>query len=360
MKNQLLFISTILIFFISIFVSCKQKPVESQQVKLVEVAKSERLWTGVAVSDNGRIFVNYPRWTPVDTFSVCEIMKTGEAVPYPDLNWNQKKGNPSAENYFVGVQIVYMDKKNNLWILDTGLDTQQAIVPGGAKLIKIDPATNQIVKKIQFDNSVTPAGCYLNDVRVDTKINYAYITDSGLGAIIVVNLSSGESRRLLANHTSTNSEDIVLVIEGKEWLYPNGAKPQINSDGIALDAAGEYLYYQALTGRTLYRIKTKYLRDTKLSKDQLSKHIETFGESGASDGIAFGPDGNIYLSSLELNAVRRITREGKVDSIIQDSQLKWPDSFSITSDGTIYVTTSQLHLGPARKDPFKIFKIALK
>lgn len=30
--------------------------------ELVEVAQSDRQWTGVAVSKEGRIFVNYPRW----------------------------------------------------------------------------------------------------------------------------------------------------------------------------------------------------------------------------------------------------------------------------------------------------------
>ena len=30
--------------------------------ELVEVARSDRQWTGVAVSKDGRIFVNYARW----------------------------------------------------------------------------------------------------------------------------------------------------------------------------------------------------------------------------------------------------------------------------------------------------------
>ena len=37
--------------------------VASDDTELVTVAESERLWTGVAVSGGGRIFVNYPRWS---------------------------------------------------------------------------------------------------------------------------------------------------------------------------------------------------------------------------------------------------------------------------------------------------------
>ena len=93
---------------------------------------------------------------------------------------------------------------------------------------------------------------YLNDIRVDTKSGYAYIIDSGLGAIVVINLKTGECRRTIAEHTSTKAVDIKLKIEGTEWNH------QIHSDGIALDTKGEYLYYQALTGYSIYRIHTKW------------------------------------------------------------------------------------------------------
>jgi sugar lactone lactonase YvrE len=219
---------------------------------------------------------------------------------------------------------------------------------------------NELIQQINFNTLVAPQQSYLNDIRVDTKRGYAYITDSGLGAIVVINLENGEIRRLLADHPSTKAEDIILVIEGKEWLRPNGSRPQIHSDGLALDKNGKYLYYQALTGRSLYRIKTDYLRDFNLTKTQLSKKVELMGQSGASDAIAFAPDGSIYLTSIEYNAIRRYTLGKKVEMVIQDEQLKWPDSFSITSDGAIYVTTSQLHLGPERTEPFKIFMLTEK
>jgi len=43
--------------------------------------------------------------------------------------------------------------------------------------------------------------------------------------------------------------------------------------------------------------------------------------------------------------------------VIQDSLLKWPDSFSVTSNGDFYVTTSQLHLAGKHSEPFNIFKL---
>ena len=40
--------------------------------------------TGVTVSHQGRIFVNFPKWGDEVPFAVSEIRDRGDAVPYPD------------------------------------------------------------------------------------------------------------------------------------------------------------------------------------------------------------------------------------------------------------------------------------
>jgi len=213
-----------------------------------------------------------------------------------------------------------------------------------------------VIQKIYFDSTIAPTNSYLNDVRVDTKKKLAYITDSGLGALIIVDLTSGKSRRLLENHPSTKAENITLTIDGQPWLRPDGSSPRVHSDGIALDPAGEYVYYQALTGRTLYRIATSWLRDITLNEAQLAEKVERVAESGAADGILYCSCGYIYLSAIEDNAIRRIDADGKLETVIQDPRIKWADSFAFETGGYIYFTISQIHLGSVRQEPFKIFK----
>jgi hypothetical protein len=319
---------------------------------LTEVASSQKLWTGVAVSHEGRIFVNYPRWSPGVDISVAELVSPDSAVPYPDQQWNSWSPESSPENSLVCVQSVYIDKNNFLWILDPANPFFQGVIPGGAKLLKVDLKTNQVIQKYFFNIGISPRGSYLNDIRVDTDRNIGYMTDSGLGAIIVIDFDTGKSRRLLNTHPSAKAEDITLTIEEQSLNL------KVHSDGLALDPQDEYLYYQALTGRNLYRIRTEFLRNQEMKPDELAEKVEWVIESGASDAIEFDSKGNLYLTSIEMNAIRKYTPAGNIETVVADERLKWPDSFSILPNGAVYVTTSQLHLGSNPPDPYKIYKIS--
>ncbi len=189
--------------------------------------------TGIAVSKHGRIFVNFPNWSDDHTLSVAEIID-GKPVPYPNEEWN-RAGTP--DKHFVCVQSVFVDESDSLWILDPAAPKMKEIVKGGPKLVKVDLVKNAIVQTIPFSEQVAPKMSYLNDVRVDTKAQTAFITDSGLGAIIVLDLRTGKARRVLEDDHSTKAEkDFKLQVKGRELLGDNGKPPQIHSDGIALDA----------------------------------------------------------------------------------------------------------------------------
>jgi sugar lactone lactonase YvrE len=334
------------------FVSCGGRVrYESGRATLAAAAESDILWTGVAVSEEGRIFVNYPRWSPDVAISVAELTNSGGAKAFPNAEWNRwEEGLPQHER-FVCVQSVYIDRNDDLWVLDAGNPLLEGVVEGGPKLVKIDLGTNEIIRVIRFDGPVIQQMSYLNDVRVDVESGHAFITDSGVGAILVVDLETGGARRVLYEHPSTKAEDITLMIEGNEYGI------RVNADGIALSPDRKHLYYQALSGRTLYRIETKWLRDASLSESEIGSKVERIAETGVSDGIEFDRDGNLYLTSIEHNAVRRYTPEGKVEIVVTSPELKWPDSFSIERGGTIFVSVSQLHLGPGHTEPYRIYRL---
>jgi sugar lactone lactonase YvrE len=320
--------------------------------------------TGVGVSKtSGRIFVNFPYWSDDHSISVAEIVN-GQAKAFPNDEWN--KPGP-AGSHFVCVQSVVVDDQDNLWVLDPAAPKMQEIVKDGPKLVKIDLATNQVVQTIPFGEDVAPKKSYLNDVRIDTRTNTAFITESANGAIVVVDLKSGKARRLLDGHPSTAPEkDVKLVVDRKALIdQQTKTPPQIASDGIALDVKNGYLYYHALTGHTLYRIKTSFLIDEKIPEKELESKIENVGQTPAPDGMLEGTDGSVYVTDLEASGVVRWYPESKrVEQIISDKRLLWPDTLSWGPNGEIYVTASQIENMPrfnsgrsTRTEPYKLWKI---
>ena len=71
--------------------------------RLKLVAQFDHQVTGVAATADGRIFVNFPRWTDDAPISVAEVLPGGELRPYPDEKWNSwrnARANASASVAF--------------------------------------------------------------------------------------------------------------------------------------------------------------------------------------------------------------------------------------------------------------------
>ncbi len=336
---------------------------------LMEVAGTQQQLTGIAVSQEGRIFVNFPRWVDEIDMSVAEVFQNGTVKAYPNQTINLWNASLNASNHLVSVQSVYIDADNSLWILDPAAPRFTGPVPGGAKLLQVDLGSGRVVRAYHFNSSIAPVKSYLNDVRVDTGSGYAYITDSGLGAIVVLNLNTGQARRVLGDNSSTKAEDVILRVQGRPLVYVDASPARFNSDGIALDSRGQYLYYHALTGRTLYRIGTQYLKDFTLNESQVAAGVENLGQDCATDGMLMDGAGNLYLTCVEEDAVMARQFTGTANSsalrtVVRDERLRWPDSMSLGPDGYLYVTASQFHLMPTiaegndlREPPYMIFRV---
>jgi sugar lactone lactonase YvrE len=301
--------------------------------------------TGVTISDEGRLFANFPRWRKDLPFSVVEVMSDGTYKPYPDQDWNSWKGlGLPKKNQFNTVQSV-VAHGSSLFVLDPSSPFMKGVV-GKAKLYEFDLATNTLKKTYEFTDVVAPRASYLNDLRVDDKNNAIYITDSGMGAIVVLDRVSGKSRRLLGQDKSTKSEDVKLTVEGKLFTV-QGKPPKIHSDGIALSPESDWLYYHALSANTLYRVPAAALIDTKMKAADLSKKVEKLGMTPAPDGMIFDQAGNLYMGDLQSNSIVYRTPEGEMKTLVQDPQIKWADTFTIGKSPELIFTASRLHEAPA-------------
>ena len=304
----------------------------SGSATLQTVARFDHQVTGVTVAKGNRIFVNFPRWTEDSPVSVAEVMKDGSIRALPDDRWNAwrnaRKDELNPREHWVCVQSVVADRQGNLWVLDPAAPAQSLLVPMGAKMVKFDMTTNAAVQTVTFDETIAPQGSYLNDVRFSPDGRFAYITDSGAkGALIVVDLSTGRSRRVLDGHPSTQVEKDV----------------QVKADGIALSPDGATLYWQAIKGRTLYSLPTAALVDAALTPQQLASRVVRVGENGVADGLLIGRDGRMYVTAPEDDAVKvRDNANAPLRTLVRDARLRWPDTMAEGPDGAVYVTSSRI------------------
>jgi sugar lactone lactonase YvrE len=325
--------------------------------------------TGVAVSKEGRLFVCFPRWDEFKDLSVAEVLPDGQLQAFP-LGWDQMGTSGSLEKKMpeegrlVCIQSVFVDDKNDLWILDSGAPNMGPLV-SQPRLLQVDLRTNRVKKVFGFDAGAAPAGSYLNDVRIDTVRKFAYLTDSGLGALVVANLNTGTAYRVLTTHLSTKAEpDFILKVFGRALVGPDNQPPRIHSDGLELSGDRNFLYYHALTGNTLYRIETAVLRDEKMSDEKRAEVIQKVAKTPPTDGLAIDAKGSIYLTGLEDGSIRRITPEGPEEMVVTDERLSWPDSIAISPTGAIYVSASQIQNSArfnkgtsVRTKPYIVYKV---
>ncbi|MDM8102242.1 MULTISPECIES: L-dopachrome tautomerase-related protein [Oceanobacillus] len=308
--------------------------------------------TGVSVSETGRIFICFPKWGDDVKFTVAEIV--GDTLqPYPSFKANvSNQGNITMS--FISVQSVVADGRGTLWVLDTAAPNFSEPIIGGAKLVAVDLKTNTIRRVYTFTEDVVLPTTYLNDVRFDFRVGkagYAYITDSsskGPGAIIVLDLGSGNAFRRLNGANSTSPDPYFLPkVEGEILMNRNkdgSTSPfRLASDGIAISPDGKVLFYCPLSSRHLYSISTEALRDRTIPGTDLPYRVEYWGEKGASDGMITGAKGTIYAGDYENNSIRKILPNGIMETIAHDPRILWPDTFSIGPDQYLYVVVNQLH-----------------
>ncbi|MFP3712134.1 L-dopachrome tautomerase-related protein [Puerhibacterium sp. TATVAM-FAB25] len=334
--------------------------------------------TGVTVSRSGRVFVNYPKWGDEVPATVTEL-RDGQAVPYPSEEWNSPDGDDDRDA-FVSVQSVVVDPADRLWVLDTGSPMFRPTSPGGPKLVCVDLARDEVVQVITFDPAVALPSTYLNDVRFDLRrgeAGTAFITDSadsGPNGLIVVDLATGEAWRRLHDHPSTKAlgwDELRPVVEGRPFVQapePDGdAQPvAMGSDGIAISADGDRLYYCPLASRRLWSVSVDALVDRDLDDDVVAATVADEGDKGsASDGLETDDAGRLYLTAYEQDAVLRRLPDGTLETVAHDPRLLWPDTMSV-AHGWLYVTANQLHRQPTyqrgedlRRKPYALFRVRI-
>ncbi|HXZ86819.1 MAG TPA: L-dopachrome tautomerase-related protein, partial [Myxococcota bacterium] len=247
----------------------------------------------IAVSAGGRVFASFrPEAGP--PFSVFEL-RDGAPAPYPP------GGLPGGLAY-QSVLALRVDRRNRLWVLDHGRHGL-----GTARLLAFDLATDALVHRHDFPAKIALPGSELADFQVSSDGRHVYVADASLfaqiPAIIDYEVSRQRSRRLLQGHPSVLAEHYLPEVQGVRMEFLGFFALRPNVDSIALDDAGEWLYFAPLTSRWLYRARTADLDDDRLLREELESRVERYAEKTMSDGIAIDPAGSVYLADPEHSAI---------------------------------------------------------
>jgi hypothetical protein len=305
----------------------------------VAVESNQQIWNAVVHVGN-RTFMSGPRWTGSTGPQLNVIDKNGERGAFPNLEWNNWITGKDASHSFVNINALRLEG-NKLWVVDTGSpDFGGNPVKAGAKLVCIDLVENRVVHTYYFPTDVAKPGSYVDDVRFHK--GKAFLTDAGHGGIIVLDLESGISRRVLENHPSvTASTERNIVLSHKVVRLPNGSPLRVNSDPLEISQDGYWLYFGALQG-PWYKVRTDDLVDTTLSPQRLAASVEPFADIPPTGGSVMDAKGNLYFSDLANDAFRVRHVDGTIETLIVDKRLHWVDAPFLDREGGLWLPTPQM------------------
>jgi sugar lactone lactonase YvrE len=320
-------------------------------LEIVAELSAEHPPGNIAVTPAGRIIMSQHQFYGAP-LRVVELLADGSIVPFPNQVWSST---PEQKGIGLnGVLGLRADKNGVVWMLDRSAGMGQ---PG--KIVGWDTEHDQLYQVIYLPQPIIVENSFLNDLAVDLDHQAIYLTDTASGvdsALIVVDLNTGFSRRVLTGDVSTRPEDIPLIVD--ERVINLAGKPaQVGANPITVDPDNEWVYYAPMSGTSLYRITTADLLDSSLSPEALSSRVERYGDKPICDGITVDGAGNVYLTSITDNAIGVVDQTGAYQTLYQDDKLlSWTNGMAFSSDNYIYVTVSQLQNSPPLNNGKNSFK----
>ena len=306
----------------------------------------------VAVSADGRIFFTVHPESRPEGNRLLEYVNAA-AVPYPDIS--------SQLTLFDTVLGVVVDRQNRLWTIDHGNHGLRT-----PRLLAFDLETGGLIHDERFPSQIAPKGSLLSDLQVSADGRTIIITDASYWrkrpAIIVYDIATGSTRRVLDGDKSVSAEPYIIRSQDRNMSFLGGlVSLRGGIDGIALGP--KWLYYGAISGSGLYRVRLSDLLNESLPEVQLSRRVERYATKPLSNGLSVDIEGNVYITDIEHNAIDVVGADRELRTLVRSDMIRWPDALSFGPDGWIYVSDSalsELVLQPREHieahQPYRIFR----
>ena len=297
----------------------------------------------ITVTFDGRVIISLHQFYG-PAYSVAELGEDGSLKPFPNTQFNDRTER-THDFRLDSVLGIRSDSEGIVWMLDNGLRSQ--VVP---KLVGWDSKHDKLHRVIELPPPATPPDAFVNDFAIDPKRNAIYIADPAGGsdaALIVVDLKTNRTRRVLQGHHSVIPEPVDLIIDGRpvQIKKEDGTihRPRLGVNPITIDTKNEWVYFGPMSGMSLYRVRAEDLANDQLSEVMLEGRVQRYSSKPICDGISIDQSNNIYLGDLAANAIGVITPDRKYTRLAQSNDLSWVDSFSFGPQGELYAVVNRLH-----------------
>jgi sugar lactone lactonase YvrE len=353
----------------------------------------------VALTSRNSLFLGMPRFPGhEDTPSVGRRDRDGTVRAFPGNSWNEWQEGDSGRDAFVYVNGLHIFADDTVWCVDQGALRPDASSPeastpkpGAQKIVRLHPRSGRILDVLRFGDDILPPGAQMNDLRKHGST--LYITDSGIGALIVHDLSTGRTiRRLSGNPAMMAGEETTSASPGASagsTTIPSatpsastlattptpsasasstastGQHQVPKSDLIEVSDDGRWVYWGSPTG-PIRRISAALLRDTRIDDTRLAEHIQYVADIPVTGGCAMDTLGNLYLSDIHNRRVLLLPPGGEAVVLASHPDLISPDGPFIGRDRRLYVPSTQAELtqlygNPVdlTTQPFQIFSLRL-
>lgn len=194
--------------------------------------------SGVSTTPDGRLFII---WNHIDgtTGPYIEELVNEKFIPYPDEEWNSWNASDPSQDpnlHFLNPNAQRIGPDGLLWVIDNG-------GVANSKLVSFNLTTNSVAHIYPL-NSTTLVETLWDDVRFNG--NMAYLTDAGAAAIGILDLKTGEQRRVLEYSRFTTSW-FPASAEGVIRQFANGSYLYFHVDQLEVSPDGVWLYFRKCT-----------------------------------------------------------------------------------------------------------------
>nr|ATB56346.1 yellow-x4 [Leptinotarsa decemlineata] len=305
------------------------------------------VFTGIKVYRD-KLFLTTPKYRPGVPATLTYIpLRSNKKVnqpliPYPDWEMN----NDSYCGHLQSVQSMEIDPQGIMWVIDGVRIQYNTNCP--CKLLLLDlNNSGKVIHEYVFPNEVCLGnGAFLNDIVLDG--DHAYMTDNSYidPGLIVYSKKANQAWKLRDRSMFPEENAPKFSVDGTPVTL------KVAIDGIALSpktvgrSVDRTLYYSPVTGYDLFSIQTSVLKNFSLFQNaKFRDKIKLIGrKQGATDGMMMDNVGNLFYTLVSHNAVGRWNIKTPFNNATilyqNNSSMIWPDTFGITQNGYLYMTSN--------------------